>query len=325
MGPHLSRRKLIVLSAAAGGAGLLPLGIAAHAASAPLVEWTGVMLGAVSTLRLSHPDRRAGERLLRRAVAEARRLESIFSLYRDDTALAELNRRGALAAPPAELVDLLHACDRLWHDTGGLFDPTVQPLWRCYADHFATAGADPAGPPPAALAEAVGRVGWPAVQVSRDRIAFARRGMALTLNGIAQGYITDRVVDLLRAEGIDSSLVDMGEIRALGRRPDGRPWQAALEDAAGEPTARTLALVDKAVATSAASGFRFTPDGRCNHLFDPRTGGCAAPARALTVVADEAAAADALATAATLMDAAGIAALLARRPGLEIHPAPRAA
>ena len=53
--------------------------------------------------------------------------------------------------------------------------------------------------------------------------------MALTLNGVAQGYITDRVVDLLRGAGIDSCLVDMGEIRTLGLHPDGRPWQVALQ------------------------------------------------------------------------------------------------
>jgi thiamine biosynthesis lipoprotein len=313
----LSRRKVIALCAAAGGAALVPFGLPRRAEAAPLLEWTGVSLGAVATLRLAHPDRRAGEAILRRAVAEARRLEAIFSLYRDDTALAELNRSGVLAAPPAELVHLLQISDDIWRLTDGAFDPTVQPLWRCYADHFANPGADPAGPPPETLAEAVRLVGWTKVGVSRDRIVLGERGMGLTLNGIAQGYITDRVVDLLRQEGIHSSLVDMGEIRTLGHRPDGRAWRAEI--ATGAPPRRTLDLVDKAVATTSADGFQFDAGGRCNHLFNPATGRCAGPAVSRTVIAPTAAVADALATAFALMDADRTRRVLAEAPDTRLY------
>ena len=125
-----------------------------------------------------------------------------------------MNRTGALAAPPPELVSILDDFRRFHAQTGGAFDPTVQPLWRLYATHFA-AGGEPTGPSAATLAEARARVGLDAVRASRARIAFTRPGMALTLNGIAQGWITDRIVDLMRAAGVTSSLVDMGEIRAL--------------------------------------------------------------------------------------------------------------
>lgn len=313
----LSRRKVLALSAAAGGAALVPFGMPAQAGSVPLLEWTGVSLGSVSTIRLAHPDRRIGEELLRRAVAEGRRLEAIFSLYRDDTVLSELNRTGVLAGPPGDLVHLLNLCDEMWRMTDGAFDPTVQPLWHCYANHFSAANADPKGPPPQKLAEAVELIGWPGVHVSRDRIAFARRGMALTLNGIAQGYITDRIVELLRQEGITSSLVDMGEIRTLGRHPDGRAWQTAIE--APAPQIRTLDLIDKAVATTSASGFRFDADGRCNHLFNPATGRCAQPAIHRTVVASTAATADAFSTALTLMDEDGTRRVLARAPDVQLY------
>lgn len=313
----ISRRKMIALCAAAGGAALVPIGTPARAGSASVLEWTGVSLGSVSTIRLAHPDRRIGQKLLRRAVAEARRLEAIFSLYRDDTALSELNRSGVLVAPSTELVQLLSLCDDIWRLTEGAFDPTVQPIWRCYADHFADAHANPEGPSRQKLAEALDLVGWSGVSVSRDRIALARRGMGLTLNGIAQGYITDRVVDLLRQEGISSSLVDMGEIRTLGQHPDGRTWQAAV--AAATPQHRTLDLVDKAVATTGADGFRFNADGRCNHLFNPATGRCAGPAVSLTVVAPTAAAADALSTAFAFMDHARARRVLDRAPDTQLH------
>ena len=124
------------------------------------------------------------------------------------------------------------------------------------------AGGDPAGPPAAALAGARSRVGLDAVRASRARIAFTRPGMALTLNGIAQGRITDRIIDLMRACGVTSSLVDMGEIRALGDN-DGHAWQVAI---AG--TDIVLPLADRAVATSSPDGFHFDAAGRFGHIID---------------------------------------------------------
>lgn len=114
--------------------------------------------------------------------------------------------------------------------------------------------------------------------------------------------MTDRIVDLLRAEGIDRTLVDMGESRAVGVRPDGRPWQVAVADPdAPDRVDGRFAIADQAVATSAGSGYRFDPQGRFNHLFDPRTGSSIERYRSVTVVQPTAAAADALSTAFSLM------------------------
>jgi len=203
-------------------------------AAAHLVEWRGTFLGAVATLRIHHTDLAAAQHLVEQAVGEARRLETVFSLYRSDSVLCELNRRGVLIGPPLELAELLTLCDRFWRLTDGMFDPTVQPLWRCYADHFAAANQSIEGPSKAKLSAALELVGWEKLQFNRNSIVFNRRGMGLTLNGIAQGYVTDCVVELLRAAGIESSLADMGEIRALGSNPVGRPWSVALEDPSGE-------------------------------------------------------------------------------------------
>ena len=63
-----------------------------------------------------------------------------------------------------------------------------------------------------ALAAALALVDWRAVEVDagNKRVSFARPGMGLTLNSGAQGYITDRVAEVLRAHGFDRMLVDMG-------------------------------------------------------------------------------------------------------------------
>lgn len=296
----LTRRRFIRISAAAAGLGPLSISGPVRADVAPVV-WRGAMLGAVATMEIHDEDRRRAERLIKLACAEARRLERLFSLYLDDSALVELNRKGILIDPAAEMVDLLWTSQHYSALTGGLFDVTVQPLWDLYAGHFAQAEADPAGPAAEEIQAALARIGSSRLSVSRDRITMPR-GMAVTLNGIAQGYVTDKVVDLLQAHGITHSLVDMGEARAIGARPDGRPWKVGIADPdlVGHAKA-VLSIVDRAVSTSGGYGLQFGTKAQFNHLFDPRTGSCAQRYRSVTTVARSATAADALSTAFSLM------------------------
>ncbi|BAM92464.1 nitrous oxide reductase accessory protein NosX [Bradyrhizobium oligotrophicum S58] len=316
---HVSRRRFIRISAAVAGLAVVPF--ASHAAEAgpDLVEWRGTLLGAVATIKLHHRDRREAERLIAVAITEARRLERLFSLYLADSALVTLNRTGVLVEPAPEFVDILSLSQHFAGLTGGRFDPTVQPLWTLYADHFARADADPNGPPQQAVREVLARVGYERLAISRDRIVMPR-GTTITLNGIAQGYVTDRIVDLLRSQGVQQSLVDMGEARAIGTRPDGQPWEVAIDDPelAGR-TAAMLPIVDRAVSTSGAYGFRFDSQGRFNHLFDPHSGGCAQRYRSVTTVAGNAAAADALSTAFSLMPESEIRDLLPRSEIERVH------
>ena len=241
-------------------------------------------------------------------VAEIARLEAIFSLYRADSAVCRLNAEGALDAPPLELVELLSRCAAFSERTGGAFDVTVQPLFRRYAEHFARPGADPAGP---AVEDVLALVGWRGVEAGPERVAFARPGMAITLNGIAQGYVTDRVAELLRARGMTDVLVDLGELRALGRHPDGRPWRTGL---AGRTETLELGGGLPALAVSSGAGSPFEPTARLNHLLDPATGRCADPQRLVAVLAPDATTADALATALAVLPVRRARALAAALP-----------
>jgi len=314
------RRRMIAIAGAVAGLCLPGSGREAGAGSGLLTEWRGTVLGAVGTIQLHHPDPSEARRLVHLALAETRRLEGIFSLYRPDSALVTLNRQGALVTPPADLVRLLQESLGFAELTGGAFDTTIQPLWRLLYEHFAQPGADPAGPPADIMAAALQRVGCEHLRLSRDRIALARPGMAVTLNGIAQGYITDRITELLRAEGIAQTMVDLGEVRVLGTRPDGQPWQVGLEnpDAPGQPW-KTLDLVDRAVATSGGYGLVFDAAGRFSHILDPRTGRSAHRYRSISVVAPDATTADALSTAFTLIPEPAMEAVLARRPDIAVH------
>lgn len=295
----LNRRRFLTI--AAGLAALGPV-----AARAELHEWRGIALGARARILIDHPQ---AARLSAAAAAEIARLEGVFSLYRPDSALARLNATGQLQAPPFELLECLALCARVHAATGGLFDPTVQPLWTLYAESY-TAGRSPLA---AEIAAARARVDWSGVVFDSGRVVL-RPGQALTLNGVAQGVIADRVAQLLRAEGLDSVLIDTGEIRALGAQPDGTPWPVRL--AAGG----AVALRDQAVASSSALGTTFDAAGQVGHILDPGSGLPARPRwKLVTITAPEAGLADALSTAACLMpDENTILAAVARLPGARL-------
>jgi FAD:protein FMN transferase len=271
-------------------AGVAALPVLGGAATAATRQWRGLALGANAQIVLDHPN---AEALIDLAICEIRRLEQIFSLYRADSSLSRLNQTGSLLDPPFEMVELLSSCTTIHQRTGGAFDPTVQPLWAFYARQYSR------GVPPekAQIAAALALTGWDNVEISAAEIRLARPGMALTLNGVAQGYIADKVTELLRRNGISNVMVNAGEISALGTSPAGTPWEIFLKGG-GKP----LQLVNQAVATSAPLGTVFTEAGKAGHILDPRRGLSGGKWRQVSVIASNATLADGLSTGFCLMD-----------------------
>lgn len=297
----LSRRRFLSISAAA-------LACAGGANAAPLYHWQGGALGARATITLRHPE---AERITHAARSEIERLEQIFSLYRRTSSLSLLNAAGQLDAPPFELLDCLTLASAAHQATGGLFDPTVQPLWDLYARSYS------AGQAPGAEAIATARSYGTWADLHYDASAIVMRpAMALTLNGIAQGYIADRIARLFRAEGLTDIMIDTGELHALGGHPEGGDWPVTLD---GGAPRRHIALRDRALASSAPLGTVFDKAGTAGHILDPLSGQPAQPLwRLVSVSADSAAMADALSTGMCLMSAKEIHAAAAAIKGVRV-------
>ena len=305
MNAPLNRRRFLTISASTLAASVIP--VSAASANVSPVRWRGIAMGARAELTLNHPVREEAESVLRLVHDEIRRLEKIFSLYDEKSALSQLNVAGALNAPPLDLVRCLDDARQISQVTDGAFDVTVQPLWELYARHFADGPNNLIGPGGAEIATARALVDFNNVQIGTQKISLTRPGVKITLNGIAQGYITDRVAELLKNHGFENVLIDLGETRGLGQRDDGSDWRVGIKapDGSGR-LVRKLALRNKAIATSGGYGTTFSADGVHHHLFDPKTGRSADHWDSMSVISDDATRADALSTAFSSMSESDI-------------------
>ncbi len=286
----LSRRRFMTIAAGTAMAG------SAVPVAAKAVSWRGIALGAEAKLFIFGLPEPKAERVIKQARAEIERLENIFSLYRSSSALSMLNANGRLQAPPPELLSLLSRVSAVHAATGGLFDPTVQPLWQAYAEHRGK-------PAEALIRNEREKVGWRFVTYNSRVIRFARPDMQLTLNGIAQGFITDRITALLRRAGLANAIVNIGEISAMGHKPGGDAWQIGLVTNDREAATDSVSLNNRCVATSTPMGTTF--DGVNSHILSPLSGRPVESRwRRTSIVHDSAATADGLSTAAILMDEA---------------------
>ncbi len=304
--PRVTRRRAITIFAAA----------AAAAVSGPArpvradFTWRGVAMGADATILFNGIEPDAARTMVAFVEAEIERLEDALSLYRPDSELCRLNRDGGIVQPSADLRRAVGIALDLSALSDGMFDPTVQGLWEAYVDWF-TAAPGAEAPPDAVIAPARAAIDWRRISLAADEIRTGR-GQRLTLNGLGQGYVTDRVAELLAARGLHHVLVDLGEQRALAPRQGGAPWLVARAGAA------PIRLFSGALATSEGAGCVLGAGGAVHHLFDPRTGRSAAHWKRMTVHHRSAATADALSTALFIASAKEIEVMLPHLPGTTI-------
>jgi FAD:protein FMN transferase len=309
----------------------------ASAAANELLWRERVLLGFGTTLwlRAAHADGARAEAGLSAAVVAIRNVESQMSLFDSTSALSRLNRDGALAGPPRELLEVLTLARHVAQRSQGAFDVTVQPLMRVWQDAH-RAARRPTAPE---LHAARTLVGWRDVDIDAQRIRLRKPGMALTLNGIAQGYAADRAKAALQAHGVDHALLDTGEWTAWGEAPGAQPWTLGLANprAAGasaqpraasaspgdaprarahRPIAATL-LAGRAVATSSDAHTAYSADLLDHHILDPRVGESPRELASVSVAAHSGALADAL-TKVFFMAGWHGALPLARRWGVEV-------
>ena len=303
----IQRRRALMITAAAAGAPLLPW-TNQSAMGAPIApppfsyRWRGNAFGTNANMILHGLNKTDAHSAFMQCKTEITRLEKIFSLKDKYSAISRLNKNSNISSPPKDFVHLLRICNALSDATEGSFDVTVQPLWNLYDRHFSALSKQSNGPAISALQSEVAKINYRSIDINARHIRFSQPGMMITLNGIAQGYITDRIVGILQDYGAENFFVDLGELRGMGRRSDNRPWNIGMIDPENPVRLKSKTeLNNEAMASSGGYGTIFEPTGENHHLFNPFTGKSADFNKGVTVIARDTTTADALSTAISVM------------------------
>ena len=310
----LARRdvlRILAVGGLAGGAWGLGLVRGSH-----VVERSRVLMGTRVRLSVVGGDRDAAAAAADATLGRMAELEALLSRYRPGSEVWRLNETGRVEAASDALLDVLRRAERVSRLGDGAFDVTIQPVLDLYREQLARTGMLPSA---SSVEQAAARVDHRALRISGRSVALERPGMRVSLDGIGKGYVVDRGVAVLRERGFADVFVEAGgDLVAAGRRISGDPWRIGIRrPRPGLALQARFEACDRAVATSGDYMQPFTGDYRHHHILDPRTGRSAPELASATVVAPDAATADALATLVMVLGPRRGRALLEDLPGCE--------
>lgn len=253
------------------------------------LEASADAMGSTYSVVLYDKDRNRMESAADDAFEEARRLDALLSNYRPESEWSKINREAAQhpVAVSKELFDLLAACAEYSRASEGAFDITVGPLmevWGFYKDtgHM---------PRPGEVQNVLGRIGYRnlILDASNQTVAFAKAGMNIDPGGVGKGYAVDKMVEVLKKDGIRTALVSGGgsSIYGLGAPPDEPGWKIQIKNPHNEFLHVTeVTLKNESLSTSGSYEKFFVADGKTwSHIMDPRTGFPAQGTLSVSVIA----------------------------------------
>ena len=230
---------------------------------------------------------------------EVLRLDKLLSISSEAGDIAAINKncRGEISNETAELI---RCALEIYENTDGVFDVTLQPLtklWGFYSDEYHV-------PTENELAECISYTGSDRILLEGNMLQI-NSGMGLDLGGIAKGYASDIVADVLREKGVESAMISLGgNIYALGFNTNGKPWNIGIQDPV-DPNGfiGVVAVSDMAVVTSGTYQRFFEADGvKYHHILDPKTGKPADSGLcSVTIICESGMVADGLSTALLVM------------------------
>ena len=254
-------------------------------------------MGTVVTLTIWSDDEVGAKAASELVFDEFRRLDQLLSNWVDTSDVSKINAAAGVSAVAVseETLKIIQFAQLVSRKSGGAFDITVgayRGLWKFDEDK------DGSLPDPREVAARRKLTGWRDVVVDAKKktVKLRRKGMAITLGGIAKGYAVDRAVALLRGRGYHDFIMQAGGDLYVSGSKGGQKWRVGIRDPRGgrdAPFAITE-LQDRTFSTSGDYERGFVKDGvRYHHILDPRTGQPARLCRSVTVSARDALTADA--------------------------------
>lgn len=261
------------------------------------------------------------EPAVKAAFAEFKRLHGLTDNFNPDSQISQVNR---LAGQERVKVDpdvlaMIKRSNELSDRLDGVFDVTVGPLVELW-------GIGRKGdfvPTQAEIDRLRPLVNYRLMELDEGAgtIYLPKQGMAIDLGGIAKGYATDKAIDVLKAQGVTSALVNAGgDVRVIGRRPDGNPWRIGVQHPRKEAgVIAKMAMTDWDTLETSGDYQRYIETGgvRYSHIIDPRTGRQPRELASVTMVINSSTDGDILSTALFVLGPERSLAALQQFPGVE--------
>lgn len=234
------------------------------------------VMGTYANVLIVTPDSAASAPVAAIAQRALARVDSLMSNWTQTSEVARINReasRTTVTVQP-EVARVLEASLRLWKESQGAFDITVEPLVRAWG----FIGGPHRVPSEAEIANAFRLVGAQRVQydAARRTIHFTKDSVRIDLGGIAKGYAVDVAAESLAAHGIQNALVDLtGNMVAMGHPANAGAWRIGVRDPRDRVRffARLPLEAGEAISTSGQYEQFVESKGKTyGHIIDPRTG-----------------------------------------------------
>jgi FAD:protein FMN transferase len=220
------------------------------------------------------------------AIADVQRLEALYSRYKTDSFLSEINRAAAVGGSicvddeTASLLDYAVTC---YEQSDGLFDITSGILRRAWK-------FDQGKLPKQALIDGLlDKVGWHKVVWKWPVLTFSVPGMEIDFGGVVKEYAVDRAASLCYGLGIRHGVINLGgDIKVIGPRDDGSPWRVGIRHPRSKDALLdTISLYKGALASSGDYERCIMVDGvRYGHVLNPKTGWPVRHLAAVSVIGD---------------------------------------
>jgi thiamine biosynthesis lipoprotein len=282
--------------------------------SGPLIR-TRIMMGTVVEIRLHDRDAVRFDPAVSQAFAAMADIEQRMSPHLSDSEISHISSNPAPVAVSDDTAAVMQLALSVTEASEGAFDVSLGRLVSLWG----FSEGEPVVPSTAEIAEALRGTGPGSLRLVKGRVEKKSPQLAVDLGGVAKGYAIDRAIDILAAAGVKHAAVNAGgDMRLLGDRA-GVPWRIGIQHPRRDDAVLArLNLENQAVVTSGDYERFFEQDGiRYHHILDPLSGTPARMCQAVTVVADRADRADAMATAVFVLGPQKGMALLERTDGVE--------
>jgi thiamine biosynthesis lipoprotein len=239
------------------------------------------------------------------AIEEIRRIEKLLTTFSNDSVTFQINENAGIqpVVVPKEVFDLIFRCQMISKMTQGAFDISYGSIDK----KFWNFDLNMTSLPDAELAKkAVELINYENIILNKtDKTVFLKnKGMRIGFGGIGKGYAAECAKKILQQNGIESGIVNAaGDLTAWGYQENGAPWTIGIADPnKKESVFSTFNITNTSVATSGNYEKFVLIDGKkYSHTIDPKTGYPISGIKSVTIIAENAEIADALATPVTVM------------------------